>query len=505
MSATSNAVPADVDPEPANPAERATPPAKLLRRTDVQILLLSRMATMLGLATLSYGAMVFLAQEGASQIQISLMGVSRNAAALLFGLGGGLMADAMSKRGALVASYSIQAAVCLFVPLLFGTSLPTLFAVIVLAAVLGQLTVPAIKSAVALVAAPADVATVSALIAVAGGIAAAAGASLVAPLLIEVGGVRLVLWAAGVVLALGAVRARALPDEPDKANLRRAFGDVEWRSTFPSLRGTAQWLYDHKGPGSMLLFGATVLALFDGINSLMPVYVRDVLGIDPAAAVWVMAPGAFGFALGTVLGPPFVVRIGERPLLAVALLTMFSGAIGFAFVDRLAPLLAPLSPLRLLGGLFGIEAPRQVLAASMLAIPAAFGSTLGGASVQTYVNRRVPLAEQGATFGRQEVIENALTLTMILLLGIVATLVGPRLVFLVGPPVLFLIVLALIRYAYSVSGDAPPSYRTAAGAAVAFRELPFDPPAGANATAAGGKPARGTATPDDPAAAEPSR
>ncbi len=489
MSAADGAIPASGGQDPAAPAERATPPAALVRRKDVQILLLSRMATMLGLATLSYGAMVFLAQEGASQLQVSMMGVSRNAAALLFGLGGGLMADAMSKRGAMVASYSIQAAVCIALPLLFGTSLPTLFAVIVLAAVLGQLTVPAIKSAVALVAAPADVATVSALIAVAGGIAAAAGASLLAPILIDVGGIRLVLWSAGVVLAFGAVRARALPEEPDKASLRKAFGDVEWRASFPSLRGTAQWLYDNKGPGSMLLFGATVLALFDGINSLMPVYVRDVLGIDPAAAVWVMAPGAFGFALGTVLGPLLITRIGERPLLAVALLTMFSGAIGFAFVDQLAPLLGPLSPLRLLGRLLGVEVPLPVLAASMLAIPAAFGSTLGGASVQTYVNRRVPLAGQGAVFGRQEVIENALTLTMILLLGVVATLVGSRLVFLVGPPVLFLIVLALIRYAYSVSGDAAPTYRSAAGAAISFRELPFDPPvADASAAPESGEP-----------------
>jgi MFS family permease len=479
-------------------AERATPPGALVRRQDVQILLLSRMATALGLATLSYGAMVFLAQEGAAQLQVSLMGVTRYAAALLFGLGGGLMADAMSKRGALVASYSIQAAACILIPLLFGTALPSLLAVIALAAVFGQLSTPAVKSAVALVAAPADVATVSALIAVAGGIAAAAGASLLAPVLISAGGIQLVLWVAAAVLAVGAIRARALPEEPDKADLRRAFGDIEWRATFPSLPGVARWMFDHKGPASMMLFGAAALALFDGINSLMPIYVRDVLGVDPAAAVWVMAPGAFGFALGAVLGPLLIVRVGERALLGVALLAMFSGAVGFALVDQLTPLLAPFSPLRPIGALLGRDVPRDVLTASMLAIPAAFGSTLGGASVQTYINRRVPLAEQGATFGRQEVIENALTLTMILLLGVVSALVGPRWVFVVGPAILFLLVLTVVRYAYSAAGAAPPTYRQAAGAVVTFGDLPFDQPApaGPAAPAAGQQTSSPAARPD---------
>ena len=57
----------------------------LLGRQSMQILAISRMATMLGIATLSYGAMVYLAQEGRSQFVISLFGMTRYAAALLFG------------------------------------------------------------------------------------------------------------------------------------------------------------------------------------------------------------------------------------------------------------------------------------------------------------------------------------------------------------------------------------------------------------------------------------
>lgn len=464
-------------PVSAPDAAEASPPSmrSILKKPDVKTLIFSRMATMLGIATLSYGSMVFLAQTGAGQMEISLMGMTRYASALIFGLGGGMMADAMSKRGALFSAYAIQAALCFLIPLVLGTGVPALFAVVFVSAMLGQITVPAIKSAVTLVATPAEVASASALISVAGGIAAAAGSSFLAPLLIELGGIRAVMFASGAILLFGAVRARHLPEEEGKVSLWKAFDSVEWKSTFPSLRGTAGWLFEHKGAGSMILSGALILALFDGINSLMPVYIRDVLGIDPVNAVFVMAPGALGFVAGTFLGPALIHRFGERAVTAVGLVAMFGGAVGYFFIDALTPVLAPVSPLRTLE-LFGADLPPKVLAASFLAIPTALGSTLGGAAVQTYINRRVPVERQGSTFGRQELIENGLTLFMIALLGVLGTLLGPKLVFLVAPIVLFAVVVFLVQYAYRVAGEAKPTFRQAADALVEFRDLDVDAP-----------------------------
>lgn len=457
-----------------SPTEKAPSMRDLLRKDDVLTLIISRMATALGLATLSYGAMVFLAQEGSSQLQISLMGMTRYAAALLFGLGGGMMADAMSKRGALFAAYAIQAAICFIVPIFVGDGLGPLFSVVFISAILGQLATPAIKSAVSLVATPGEVATASALITVGSGVASAIGSSLLAPLLLNLGGIRWVMFGSGLIMLLGAIRALNLPPEEDKATLWRAFDGVEWKATFPSLPETATWLFTHKGAGSMILSGSIIVAMFDGISTLMPVYVRDVLGLDPVNLVYIMAPGALGFVAGSIFGPWLLAKFGERPMAALAVLSMFAGAIGFFLIDLVAPVLGPLSPLRIVA-LFGVHPDKTTLAASMLSIPLSFGSTLGGAAVQTYINRNVPLARQGSTFGRQELMDNAITLLMILLLGVLGTVLGPRLVFLVAPVTLLLAVAALVRYAYRHAGEVNPGFGDVVSGLLRYRDGEADP------------------------------
>ena len=87
----------------------------------VRALIGSRLASVLGIATLTYGAMIYLAAIGAPQIVISLTGATRYLAALLFGIGGGALADAMSKRTAMVTAYILQAAACFIIPTVWGT------------------------------------------------------------------------------------------------------------------------------------------------------------------------------------------------------------------------------------------------------------------------------------------------------------------------------------------------------------------------------------------------
>jgi hypothetical protein len=69
-----------------------------LLQPAVQVLLFSRLLSELGMSTLTYGAMVYLAREGADQIQITLLSSAGALAALIFGLRGGLIADSLSRR-----------------------------------------------------------------------------------------------------------------------------------------------------------------------------------------------------------------------------------------------------------------------------------------------------------------------------------------------------------------------------------------------------------------------
>ncbi len=428
---------------------------QVLHDPGVRALIGARFVASLGISTLAYGAMVFLATVGASQASISLIGSTRYFAALLFGISGGALVDVMSKRTAIVTAYALQAAACFIFPTIWGTSIPSLILLVLVVAALGQITTPAVKAATALVSTVAQVAIVAAIISVAGGIGAAMGSAFLAPILINIADIRVIIYVAGAVLALGAVQAMRLPQDEESTPLTRAVGQVDWRASIPTLQGTAEWLLANRKVGAMILVGSMVTALFEAFNSLMPVYVRDVLGANPTNTVYILAPGGIGFVAGTALGPWIMDRRGERALAVSALMILCLGFILFGFIDVVAPLLAPFSPLRLLG-LFGLETSPQIQAAGLISILTALGSTSSLAAVQTYVNRYIILARQPTTCAMQEVLDNALVLFAVLSFGMIATALGPRLVFIIAPPIIVAVVIWLIRVCFRVtSGDRP--------------------------------------------------
>jgi MFS family permease len=431
---------------------------QVLQNPEVRALLGARFVASLGISTLAYGAMVFLATVGASQLAISLIGSTRYVAALLFGIGGGALVEAMSKRTAIVTAYAMQAAACFVVPTVWGTSIPSLVFLVLLVAMLGQIASPAIQATTALVSTAAQVAVVAAIISVAQGVGSALGTAFLAPILINVADIRTIIYVTGVVLAIGAIRARWLPREENATRLTAAVRSVAWRSTIPSLRRTAEWLQANRKVGAMILVGSMVLGLFDGLNTIMPVYVRDVLGSNPTNTVFILAPGGIGFAVGTALGPWLMDRRGERALGVMALAVLSLGFILFGLVDLIAPLLAPFSPLRLLG-LVGVSTTPQMQAAGLISIFTALGSTGAAAAVQTYINRYVLLARQPSTFGMQAVLDNAVALFAVLAFGAIATVLGPRIVFVIAPPLIVAVVVWLIRVCFRVTDTDTPQAR----------------------------------------------
>jgi hypothetical protein len=59
----------------------------------------------------------------------------------------------------------------------------------------------------------------------------------------------------------------------------------------------------------------------------------------------------------------------------------------------------------------------------------------------------------------QEVLDNALTLFAVLVLGVLATVLGSRLVFIIAPPLIVGIVIVLIRVCFRVTEQDPPEAR----------------------------------------------
>jgi MFS family permease len=208
----------------------------------------------------------------------------------------------------------------------------------------------------------------------------------------------------------------------------------------------------------MVLVGALATGLFEGFNTLIPIYIRDVLDANPALTVFILAPGGLGAFLGTVVGPRLMQRRGERyvALIALALLTL-SFAL-FGVIDQVAPIIAQFSLLRLTN-LIGIPLNPLVEAAGMISILTSFGSTGAAAAVQAYINRFVFLERQASTFGMQNVLESAVSLLAVLVLGALASLVGSQAVFIIAPIFLTVALVLLIRFGVRVTQQESVSTR----------------------------------------------
>lgn len=438
----------------------AEPPSyrTVLQHTSVQIVVLSRFLSRMGGQTLSYGIMVFLAAAGASQIEISLANSASFLAALLFGLQGGLLADSRPKRQILGLGFAVQAVLCFVTPFVLGTAIGDLLFVVFVTSAISQVVTPGMKSIVAVVASPAEVATTSALINIVGSLGSAMGSAFVAPFLIKWSGIEAILLVAGVLFLLSAVRIYRLPasEKRGRKEATKRLRDLDWRPRALSLTYNAEWIMANRPVASMLLVSGLAGALYQGINSLFPVYVREVLHADPTNSIYILAPSGVGYLIGA-FGSPFFIRwFGERRVAVSSLALMALGMILLGSIDLVATPLSMISPLRLVNLISGVHLSDAVLAAGVAAMPANLGSTAANQAVQVYVNRNVPVRTQGGIFGLEQVQENALNLISVFLLGLVATVTGPKYIFIVAPIVVIGAVLGLIRYAYRhTTGEAP--------------------------------------------------
>jgi len=498
-----------VDPgliHPADAPDDAPPKGvmgqlRMVNDPGIQELLIARVASKLGLATLSYGGMVYLARQGASEFQVVLVGSAGYIAALIFGLQGGVLADVMSKRTALALGLFLQAGACFLIPWIWGTSLASLITLVFIISAISQLTGPAMKSAVRLVTSAAKVASVAALISLAGSTGSALGSSVLAPLLIRQASITVLMWVTGLFLLVAAAKAISLPKDPKQPKTKRK-EQRSFRDMIISPTRMGKWAIAHPAVSSMIVVGALVVALFETLTSLLPVYVREVLHADPTLSIYIFAPASIGFLIGTVLGPIMIRLLGERVVAVIAMVFIVVSATLFGFIHEVAPSVAHLNPLGWFNRFEQINLSDLVLAAGVLAVPLNFGSTAAGASVQAFINRTVPIEEQGSTFGIQEVTEQALTVVSLLAAGAMGTFIGTRAVFAVAPLIVILLGTIIVRYAYRVSGTMVPRPVDAMNAMLVGNAIAETPntvltPIGPGAAARKAATAKPTPTRDD--------
>lgn len=439
------------------------PEPDIARDIRFEHLLASRFLSDAGQQGILFGALVSVARGGGSALEVALVGVSALLPPALLGLYGGAVADAIPKRFALAGVYALQAMLCFVFPAVLGTELLAVMFLLFAVNTLGQVSGPSESSVLPIVANDAQLASAAAMINLASAAGTAFGTAVLAPIVVRIFGVDVVFYLAGVMLLLAASRVFDLPvDEKGRA--------VKLPPLGLRFRPAANWLLENPAVGTMILFSTLAGTVNIVLQTLAPRYVEEVLHTDAANAAYVFAPSAVGIVLGLVVAPTLMRLLGERLSAIIGLLVASASLFLLGLIGDVASVIDPFNPIRITEPLGIIN--ERVRTAGLLALPLALGVSLTITSVQTYINRRVPLAYQGRTFAMQSALRNGAAIVPLLTFGALASAFGAEKVLLISPLVLLALGYGLVYYSFRYTGQAQPSHLEVVGS---FWEEPKGP------------------------------
>ena len=425
------------------------PQPAIAREPRFQQVLASRFLSDAGQQGLAYGALIAVVRNGGSALEAAFVGVAALLPAAALGLYGGAIADALPKRIALAATYNLQALICFLIPTVIGTDLSSLVLLVFAVNTLGQISGPTESSVVPLIASETELASAASLVNLASAAGGAVGTAILAPVLVRAFGVDIVMYVAGAFLLLAASRVFDLPSGERER-------PIDWRMPKVSVRRTIAWLADEPAVGTILLVGVLAGTVNVVIQTLAPRYVQSTLHVDAADAVYVFAPSAAGLVLALVAAPSLMKRWGERVTAIWAFLVAAVSLFALGLVDQLSGPIDPVNPLRLLEAA-GLDMEESLRTAGLLAFPLGFGVALAITSVQTYINRRVPMLYQGRTFALQSTLKNGAAIIPLLALGGAAAAFGVEKVLLASPFVLLALAWGLLAISARLAGFGPPT------------------------------------------------
>jgi len=430
------------------------PEPELARDRRFEHLLASRFLSDAGQQSILFGALVSVARGGGSALEVALVGVAALVPPAVLGLYGGTVADAIPKRVALAGAYALQALLCFLFPAVLGTELLAILALIFAVNTLGQVSGPTESSVLPIVATDAQLASAASMINLASAAGTAFATALLAPIVVRALNVDIVFYVAGVMLLLAASRVFDLP-----------VGDEDRPVKLPPLglrfRPAVNWLLENPAVGTMIILSALAGTVNIVLLTLAPRYVEEVLHADAANSAYVFAPSVVGIVLGLVIAPALMRRLGERLSAIIGLLVAAASLFLLGLIGDVASVIDPFNPIRVTEPL-GIISER-VRTAGLLALPLALGVSLTITSVQTYINRRVPLAYQGRTFAMQSALRNGAAIVPLITLGALAAVFGTESVLLVSPLVLIALGYGLVYYSFRYAGREQPSHLEVVG------------------------------------------
>ena len=299
-----------------------------------------------------------------------------------------------------------------------------------------------------LVASEEELATANSLSSLVSNLGTVFGTALLAPILVRLAGVRAVFYVAGILLFMASTRVLNVRSRRDQPTVR-------WRRPNANVISAIRWLVEQPAVATMIVVGVLAGTANVVLQTLAPLYVQEVLGVDPADAVYVFAPSSVGLAVALFAAPKLIRLRGERESAIVGFLCTATALCLLGLVRRdVAGIIDPINPLRFADAV-GIDMGRPLRTASLLVLPLGFGMSLTTMSVQTYINRRVPLALQGRAFALQSTLKNGSAIVPLLTLGAAAGVFGVDNVLVFSPVLLFAVAVSLIALSERFGGAAP--------------------------------------------------
>ncbi len=423
------------------------PETSIARDLRFQQIVASRFFSDAGQQALAYGALIAVARSGGSALDLALIGMAGLLPAALLGLYGGEIADALPRRVALAGIYNLQALCCFLVPFVAGTNLWSIFALILAVNVLGQVSGPTESAVLPLVATEQQLASATSLVHFSSSAGTAFGTALLAPILVLVLGERWVMYVAGGLLLVAATRVFDLATGEPSRQIHLARPSAR---LLPALRMLAR-----QPAVSTMIFVAVLSGTANIVlQTLAPRYVVAALHVDAVNAVYVFAPSAAGLLFALAAGPTIMKLWGERRSALFGFLITTVDLLLLGLIGHVAHVVDPVNPVRALS-LAGIDLNAGLRTAALLALPLGFGVTLTTTSVQTYINRRVPLGYQGRTFALQSTLKNGIAIIPLLSLGAAASAFGVEPVLIASPIVLLALAYALVQLSIGFAGISP--------------------------------------------------
>ena len=411
------------------------PSGSVARDSRFQQLLASRFLTDIALQVLLYGALIATAKEaGRGSVDAALLGSAYLLPGVLLGMIGGIVADALPKRIALIFAYFLMGAIALAVPFFFGTSFRSMLGVLFGVRVLHQVSQPSEASAVPLVANQEELATATSFLGLASSVGEVIGKAVLAPIIVRASGsVDAVTVLAGVLFIFSGTRLFDLRTGPRPRSLEGAVS--------LSTRQVLRWLLGQRTMMWMLLLGALASTSGVVLGVLAPQYTREVLDVDPEFALYVFAPAVLGLIAGLAITPLAVKIVGERAVTMFGFLVLATTMSSLGLVHTLDQRMT---------GLWVIDLPgvssRPLEIAAQLSVFLGFSMTLSATAVQIYIARNVPLAIQGRTFALLGAMKDGLAIVALLAIGATADVFGVARVITVSPLLLLALAWAFVRY-----------------------------------------------------------